>query len=197
MARIADGKIYETQEEHDRRIRWENHKFHADKKRSRSRTRNLRVRRICFQRADFKCEICAYGFDSILLLHHIMPVQLGGPASARNLIVLCPNCHALVHRYSHHLRSSERKYPAWIGGLKRAGLSEQQAKRLLLVASKEARLTPGGSIVHKKDPSPLVSIIVDENGKPVDPRHDPAMIEAALQHLETIFTPNANSAMEH
>jgi predicted HNH restriction endonuclease len=31
-------------------------------------------------------------------LHHVIPVAKGGGNEADNLVVLCPNCHAMAHR---------------------------------------------------------------------------------------------------
>lgn len=187
MAKIVDHLIYETEQEHDDRIARENLKFYFDKKRSRSKARNVTTRRRCFLRADSKCEICLFDFSSILILHHIMPVKLGGSAHHTNLIVLCPNCHGLVHNYSHHRKSKERVYPAWMGALMRTGLTEAQALRLISVAAKDVKILLDGSIVLHNVPDALVSIIVDGNGKPVHPRHDPSRIEAALQAIEKRF----------
>ncbi|MGD0576740.1 MAG: HNH endonuclease, partial [Candidatus Staskawiczbacteria bacterium] len=43
-----------------------------------------------------KCELCGYGmtFDT----HHIVPKHEGGNHGISNLMVICPNCHALMTR---------------------------------------------------------------------------------------------------
>lgn len=43
-----------------------------------------------------KCAIC--GFDEVVEIHHIVPRSLGGTDEPSNVIVLCPNHHALVDR---------------------------------------------------------------------------------------------------
>lgn len=43
-----------------------------------------------------KCAVC--GFDEVLEIHHIVPKYLGGGNQLSNLIVLCPNHHALADR---------------------------------------------------------------------------------------------------
>jgi predicted restriction endonuclease len=43
-----------------------------------------------------KCELC--GFDLIVESHHILPKNKGGLHEINNLMVLCPNCHALITR---------------------------------------------------------------------------------------------------
>lgn len=42
------------------------------------------------------CELC--GFKEIVDLHHIVPKMYGGEDNPENLITLCPNCHAAIHR---------------------------------------------------------------------------------------------------
>lgn len=48
------------------------------------------------------CEICGYDFKSILQIHHIKPVSLGGTNKKSNLIILCPNCHKIIHAIDSH-----------------------------------------------------------------------------------------------
>ena len=47
---------------------------------------------------DF-CDHCRWTppTASILHAHHIIPIACGGPDTIVNLIVLCPNCHAIAH----------------------------------------------------------------------------------------------------
>jgi len=43
-----------------------------------------------------KCELCS--FELVIDTHHILPKNKGGSDAVDNLIVLCPNCHALITR---------------------------------------------------------------------------------------------------
>jgi len=43
-----------------------------------------------------KCELC--GYTLAVDTHHIIPKNKGGPHEVDNLMVLCPNCHALISR---------------------------------------------------------------------------------------------------
>lgn len=43
-----------------------------------------------------KCEICGYSLS--IDTHHIIAKAAGGKHEINNLIVICPNCHALVTR---------------------------------------------------------------------------------------------------
>jgi len=51
------------------------------------------------------CEVCGYSFklqdSSRLHIHHMRPTEHGGSNCARNLITLCPNCHAIAHILLH------------------------------------------------------------------------------------------------
>lgn len=44
------------------------------------------------------CQICGYNFKPILHIHHIVPLKMYGDNSRDNLIVVCPNCHKLLHK---------------------------------------------------------------------------------------------------
>lgn len=189
LSKIVDGVIYETQEEHDRRIEFEDLAYHSGKKRSRNRAKSEKIKLELSIRADGKCEVCGYGFESILHVHHIKPVRLGGSAALSNLIFLCPNCHGLAHHYNHSRRWDSGSYDGWKEGLAGAGLNEQQAERLLLIASKEARVRSDGVIVPYDRPRPLNCVIVDDAGNPLDPLPpgDPQAIEAALKRIEERF----------
>jgi 5-methylcytosine-specific restriction endonuclease McrA len=43
-----------------------------------------------------RCELC--GYKSAVDTHHIVPKHQGGPHEVENLMVVCPNCHALITR---------------------------------------------------------------------------------------------------
>lgn len=47
---------------------------------------------------DKVCVVC--GFDAYVLLHthHIKSRKMGGNHDESNLVCLCPNCHAAVHK---------------------------------------------------------------------------------------------------
>lgn len=49
---------------------------------------------ICFQHYEKKCANC--GFDVVIDVHHIDNDRTNNDIT--NLIPLCPNCHAIVHR---------------------------------------------------------------------------------------------------
>ena len=48
-----------------------------------------------YERFGGKCAVC--GFNEIVEIHHIIAKYIGGTDEPENLIVLCPNHHALVH----------------------------------------------------------------------------------------------------
>lgn len=45
-----------------------------------------------------KCYLCGFDYHNILCIHHIIPIACGGSNDLNNLCVLCPNCHAIVHK---------------------------------------------------------------------------------------------------
>lgn len=53
-----------------------------------------------FAKYENKCFICGYSLKPALRVHHIIPVYLGGKDEFDNFILLCSNCHTLVHFYS-------------------------------------------------------------------------------------------------
>lgn len=62
------------------------------------------IRRSVESRAGGACECCGYGkgvpdLMGAFQVHHIVAVQYGGSDSKLNLILLCHNCHKLVHDY--------------------------------------------------------------------------------------------------
>lgn len=42
-----------------------------------------------------KCAIC--GFSEVVQVHHLIPVSIGGTDDVSNVLVVCPNHHALLH----------------------------------------------------------------------------------------------------
>lgn len=45
-----------------------------------------------------KCDICGIDCVSILEIHHKLPLQQGGNNHLDNLMVVCPNCHSILHK---------------------------------------------------------------------------------------------------
>lgn len=60
--------------------------------------RDWRVADIAKQGKEI-CEHCRWKppAPSLLHAHHVVPVSCGGPDESANLLVLCPNCHAIAH----------------------------------------------------------------------------------------------------
>ncbi len=51
---------------------------------------------MALQRDRARCRVCE--FELALHVHHIVPRSKGGTDDVHNLITLCPNHHAMVHR---------------------------------------------------------------------------------------------------
>lgn len=56
------------------------------------------------------CENCAIILPaaSMLHMHHTVPVSRGGSDGFDNLILLCPNCHAIAHWLDRQIDASKR-----------------------------------------------------------------------------------------
>lgn len=72
--------------------------------------RNPLNRRLCLALKGYRCGICGFDFEAkygiigrnFIHVHHIIPVSKMGPCykvnPAKDLIPVCPNCHAMLHR---------------------------------------------------------------------------------------------------
>ncbi len=58
---------------------------------------NVTARSLAFSRFGKRCMVC--GFDVIVAVHHIQLRSNGGTNDLTNLIVLCPNHHAMAHAH--------------------------------------------------------------------------------------------------
>lgn len=54
-----------------------------------------------YERFGGKCGVC--GFSEIVEVHHILPRKMGGEDNPENLMLLCPNHHALADRGMLHI----------------------------------------------------------------------------------------------
>jgi hypothetical protein len=67
------------------------------------------------------CEVCGWSVARRALhVHHVVPLACGGEDGPENLVVLCPNHHALAHVLGKRSRSGE-----WRGARKRRELVGQ------------------------------------------------------------------------
>lgn len=44
-----------------------------------------------------RCRVCGVNSHAALIIHHVIPVEELGDSIEGNCIILCRNCHALVH----------------------------------------------------------------------------------------------------
>lgn len=69
-------------------------------------------------RANKGCSICGWN-ESTCDIHHIVPKSKGGTNENSNLIVVCPNCHRIIHttdKYSQEFlfeHSIEKEFNNW------------------------------------------------------------------------------------
>lgn len=95
---------------------------------SNSYERDPRNRKLCLMANGHRCRICGFDFEEVygelgeglIHVHHIVPVSKIGPGyiidPVRDLIPVCPNCHAMLHRADppldpDYLRDHLRKCP--------------------------------------------------------------------------------------
>jgi len=75
----------------------ETEKIEALVKESKKRTLTTAQKRELERTVGWKCELCGKKLTVKPDIHHITPKAEGGSDKDSNLIVLCPNCHRLVH----------------------------------------------------------------------------------------------------
>lgn len=69
--------------------------------------RDPNLRKKCIEKKGCKCSICGIDFgrkygeigDGFIHIHHIKPLASDGSDVLNNLIPVCPNCHAMLHRH--------------------------------------------------------------------------------------------------
>src|SRR5579885_783425 len=61
---------------------------------------SVSFRRSVFREYNNRCYVCGFSVPQVLRVHHLVPVSLGGVDTLENLVLLCSNCHALVHVFS-------------------------------------------------------------------------------------------------
>jgi hypothetical protein len=174
---VIEGVLYETQWNHEHRIEKEARQLEKAKIRSRNRAPGRRQDLI--DRGNGACEICRIAIPAILNIHHIYPVRLGGAASDRNLVAICPNYHSSVHYVSRskHAGIAARKVRELIAG----GYTPMQAELIRLIASHDAHVLEDGTIEPYTDPPEQPFVIIDAPG--VDPEVR-KMYEAAYDARE-------------
>jgi len=61
-----------------------------------------RARKLCHQSSNGKCAICQRKEHKKLRheVHHIKPVSQGGSWEQENLVLLCVECHKIIHNNS-------------------------------------------------------------------------------------------------
>lgn len=79
--------------------------------------RDSNEREKCIERYGnhYECIICGFNFEKVygeigrefIHVHHINPLSASGEDVSNNLIPVCPNCHAMLHR---HLKYAVRDY---------------------------------------------------------------------------------------
>lgn len=79
--------------------------------------RDVKERKKCIAEKGLCCYVCGMNFEEVygeigrdfIHVHHIKPLADNGKDISENLIPVCPNCHAMLHRY---LKEDSRDYIA-------------------------------------------------------------------------------------
>lgn len=79
--------------------------------------RDVKERKKCIAEKGLCCYVCGMNFEDVygeigrdfIHVHHIKPLAGNGQDISENLIPVCPNCHAMLHRY---LKKDSRDYIA-------------------------------------------------------------------------------------
>lgn len=81
--------------------------------------RDSRNRELCIEAKGARCAICGFDFGAVygpigegfIHVHHIVPVSKLGAGyvidPVRDLIPVCPNCHAMLHRFTPPMQPDE------------------------------------------------------------------------------------------
>ena len=83
--------------------------------------RNVNARKECIKHFGYKCRICGFDFketygvlgENYIQVHHVTPISLIGEDyivnPIKDLIPICPNCHAMIHLKNPTLTVEELK----------------------------------------------------------------------------------------
>ena len=65
-------------------------------------------RKEVFEALGGKCFVCDFDFSDLLHIHHKVRLVDGGSNEIENLVLLCPNCHRLIHYFAESFSSKEK-----------------------------------------------------------------------------------------
>jgi hypothetical protein len=104
------------------------------------------------EKYDGKCYVCGFSIHIALRVHHVVPASLGGTDEIENLVLLCPNCHALVH-----VLSSKRFIDKDLSGLLAPEYDEAAIGRMVKLSQEiifaRQRIRQNGNIWNEKNPN--------------------------------------------
>lgn len=71
----------------------------------------------CTSRTLIPGEVTSQVISAILHRHHLIYYSDGGPPTAKNLVLVCPNCHAFIHQHpnKYTIESIIRDKAHWLG----------------------------------------------------------------------------------
>jgi hypothetical protein len=114
-----------------------------------------------FKQYDNKCYACGFSIRMILRVHHIIPMSLGGTDEIENLVLLCPNCHTLVH-----LLSSKRFDNREVSSLLVPKYNQEAAERITTFSQEirrtRQRITQIGNVWSADNPNSQRPHLIEE-----------------------------------
>ena len=66
------------------------------------------VKKELIKRNGTKCMLCGQDAGTCIEWHHIIPLSKDGKNNYSNGALLCPNCHALVHKHKYKTAQYEK-----------------------------------------------------------------------------------------
>jgi len=74
---------------------------------------HARLRRAALDVADWRCTACGSPCD--LEMHHVIPLDKGGPNTLDNVRMLCAGCHVETHRAAGDVERAAWRRLLWEG----------------------------------------------------------------------------------
>lgn len=79
-------------------------------KRKQERKETARKRNSIIERDNTECQVCGCNHLSLLEVHHIFPIYLGGTSEDDNLITLCDQCHFIAPHVASQLGTTREVF---------------------------------------------------------------------------------------
>jgi len=127
----------------------------------------------------------------IMHAHHVVPLACGGPDVSVNLVLLCPNCHALAHRLGRMTLTGAYPEYAWAG----AATRDELLAELRMIENEPDRWSERMKRQRAEEAAAARAARIAEEEKAAKPRREliavlisgldaPNVLPAARKHLK-------------